>query len=213
MRNCSPACVFATGVAMALALALAQASSSPCLAPAMHSTAPSPSFDFLVCRFCGTPRFRLMASNVTIDKALCQEGAKGEKIDPDKAADFIAGAIIDYGRVQGQYWADVGAATRSLAHLLRYMPIRDSMKLLQPDDFFLDYILENVRLALLVRMSGPIFARNTSLVSDSEFLDYVLPYSFLDEKRDVAFRWRRRFFHLFFANFNLVLKLQVAPNR
>ena len=87
----------------------------------------------------------------------------------------------------------------ALAHLLRYMPVRDAIKLFQPDDAFLDYVLEHVRLALLVRAEGPAWARNESL-SDREFRDYVLPYAFLNEKRDVAFRWRHRFFQLFYAN-------------
>ena len=32
------------------------------------------------------------------------------------------------------------------------------------------------------------------------FLDYVLPYSFLNEKRDLTFKWRSRFYQLFHQN-------------
>ena len=114
MRNCSPACVrdgrrhgAGTGAGAGFFIAVPGA----CYAYGTLAFVRLSRVSFL-----WHAKVPLNGSNVTIDKALCQEGAKGEKIDPDKAADFIAGAIIDYGRVQGQYWADVGAATRSLAH-------------------------------------------------------------------------------------------------
>ena len=121
MRNCSPACVFATGVAMAWhwrCTGFFIAVPGACYA--LYGTL---AFVRLSRVVSVAHKGSLNGSNVTIDKR-CAKRRKGEKIDPDKAADFIAGAIIDYSRVQGQYWADVGAATRSLAHLLRYMPIR-----------------------------------------------------------------------------------------
>jgi hypothetical protein len=190
-----------------LAVAAAAASAPPaCLAVYLATSAP-PAFGYLVCGFCATPRARLLGGNATMDAALCDKDFVGKDFvgkdfvgaDPDLAAGYIAAALLDYGRVQGRFWADDMAAQDALAHLLRYMPVRDAIKLFQPDDAFLDYVLEHVRLALLVRAEGPAWARNESL-SDREFRDYVLPYAFLNEKRDVAFRWRHRFFQLFYAN-------------
>jgi hypothetical protein len=69
------------------------------------------------------------------------------------------------------------------------MPKRDAILLFSGGDSFLvDFLLEeHVRLALETREAGPAWARR---IPEEIFLDYVLPYSFLNEKRDVHFRWR-----------------------
>ncbi len=191
-----------TGLVAILAGVAASASASdPCLSAYLKGSATPPSaFSYLVCKFCDTTRIRLVGGNETMDATLCDDGGNMDPESPESAADYIAGAVLNYGRVQGHFWANATAAQCALSHLLQYMPVRDAIKLLQTDDRFLDFLLENLRLALLVRDHGPAWVRNTSLVSDREFHDYVLPYAFLDEKRDVSFRWRSRFFQLFYAN-------------
>ena len=66
--------------------------------------------------------------------------------------------------MQGQFWEDDGQAELALAHLVRFMPVRDSLLLFSSggDDRFFDFLLEHVRLALLVRAKGPIWARGNA---------------------------------------------------
>jgi len=77
------------------------------------------------------------------------------------------------------------------------MPLRD-IELLFGGQYFetLDWLMEHVRLALLTRSSWGA----AKAIPWDVFLEHVLPYAALDEKRDVAWRWRPRFYELFFAN-------------
>lgn len=62
------------------------------------------------------------------------------------------------------------------------------------DEFLIDFLLEShIRYALETRYgSESLFTKNVlSKIPMDVFLDYVLPYSFLNEKRDMSnFRWR-----------------------
>ena len=189
-------CVSAVALLTVVASATVDITSSHCLS-SVASTNPTraAAMDFLVCSYCSAERFRLLNTNKSRDDALCDTPRSLK--DPSS---HIADSILNYARVQGHFWGNASMATRALAHLLRYMPIRDTIKLMQNDDRFLDLILENIRLSILVRMSGPDWATSTALVTDDDWLDNVLPYAFLDEKRDVNFGWRRRFHQLFAAN-------------
>ena len=190
--------------ALALLLLAGSGAAAPvpasCLTTAASSTAPSFAVDFLVCRYCQTPRFRLFASEPAADDELCGGASSFAAGDPDAASSHMAAAILGYAQIQGEFWENATKAQLAVAHLLRFMPVRDSMRLMGGDDRFLDFLLEHVRYALLVRAHGPHWATNATLVSDAAFHDYVLPYAFLDEKRDVSFGWRRRFYQLFLAN-------------
>lgn len=190
-------------VMVALVLAIAPTTSAydnplHCLSSVNTAdSAHAAALEFLVCSYCGSDvtRFRLFNTNQSQDIAVCK--SPEPSVDP---VPHIAASILNYARVQGYFWADPQVASRALEHLLRYMPIRDSVKLMQSDDRFLDFLLENIRFSILVRRSGPGWASNTSLISDNDWLEYVLPYAFLDEKRDINFGWRRRFYQLFASN-------------
>ena len=84
-----------------------------------------------------------------------------------------------------------------LKFLLGSMPFRD-IELLFGGSYFttLEWLMEHVRLSLLTRSSWGA----AKAVPWDVWLEHVLPYAALDEKRDVAWRWRPRFYELFFAN-------------
>ena len=171
----------------------ASASATNCLLQSLTSS------EYTVCQFCATERFVYFLQD-SGRKVLCSANATSTN-DPATTAEQIAVGLLSYGRIQGQFWADAAATTAALAHLIQYMPIRDSLQLYSSSDRFFDFLLSHIRFALLVRSkSGAAWAKNTTLITDEIFLDYVLPYSFLDEKRDVNFFWRARFYQLFMTH-------------
>ena len=175
-----------------------QPSSNTCL------SSTSSDLDFTVCQFCTTDRFLFVAqeSNRSSASALCAREAASP-------SDLIAAALVLYGQVfSGIYWDDDSAATKSISHLVRYMPRRDSALLFSPSDRFLHFVFEHVRYALLSR-SRPF----TQAIPDAIFLDYVLPYAFVNENRDVEFRWRPRFAQLFSALVSNCTNLTDAMHR
>ena len=99
----------------------------------------SAALEFLVCTYCGSgvTRFRLFNTNQSQDTAVCDQSPR-PSVDP---VPHIAASILNYARVQGYFWADPRVTSHALVHLLRYMPIRDSAKLMQSDDRFLDFLL------------------------------------------------------------------------
>jgi hypothetical protein len=148
---------------------------------------------YSICKFCNTDRF-----NYFVDPSELKDFCNKNSETNSNWSTTISTALISYGKIQGEFWANDAMALSSVEHLIKYMPIRDSVRLFSDNDRFFNFLLKNVRLALLVRTkSGAAWAKNTTLIPDDIFLDYVLPYSFLDEKRDVDFLWRERFYQLF----------------
>jgi hypothetical protein len=145
---------------------------------------------FLRCCACASPTL-LLGLNLSDNAALC---ASNTTYSPGP---LVARALYNIGEMQGHWWLDDSGnieqnATACLQHLLDFMPKRDTLVLL--DDVFsaFDFLSETVRLSLLqwprLRDAG---------VSFDIFLDSVLPYAVLNEKRDFDYRWRPRFNRLF----------------
>ena len=147
---------------------------------------PSSDADFLVCQFCASPRFSAFLRLQT----WCDSNSSD--IEP------MATALLTYSeKIHGLYWRNNTSAALALSHLLRYMPKRDTLQLFGGSDTFLvDFILEeHVRLALDVREGGGVMWAKE--IPEEIWLDYVLPYAFLNEKRDVGYRWRTKFLRIF----------------
>jgi hypothetical protein len=109
----------------------------------------------------------------------------------------VVDALFNVSTMQGwQFLDDQGDyeqnKTEALSYLLMGMPRRD-MFLLERDTFhFIDFLLEHLRHALMV------WPFSSSLGTPwPVFLDAVLPYGILDEKRDLWWRWRPRFQQIF----------------
>ena len=154
-----------------------------------HTSTP----DFLRCHFCTTHRFAAFAP-----PAWC-EASHGRAAAGDAAT--ISAFLLNYAeKIHGLYWRNETSASIALTHLLRYMPRRDTLQLFAgTDTFLIDFVLEeHIRLALYVREgAGAAWARDQESVPDAIWLDYVLPYAFLNEKRDVGFGWRAKFLRIF----------------
>jgi hypothetical protein len=110
---------------------------------------------------------------------------------------FVTNVLFNVSSMHGYQWLDDAGdyemnKTEALTSLLAGMPRRD-MILLESNPFLtLDFLLETLRHAL---MAWPFSA---SLGTPwPVFLDSVLPYSMLDEKRDLWWRWRPRFAQIF----------------
>lgn len=189
-----------------LTLLFVASSASGCL-----HTANKSSLHYSVCQFCQIERFTYF-----IDQNFCPPTTNLlDATDPNdmKGASLsIAAALLSYGEIQGFFWENDAMTQIALAHLILYMPPRDSMRLFSGDDRFLEFLLQHVRYALLVRTkSGASWAKNASgIIKDEMFLDYVLPYAFLDEKRDVNFFWRQRFYQLFNQNVSVTKNITEA---
>lgn len=147
---------------------------------------------FFICHMCTDPILRAVAPPGNIS---C------EPFHADRDATVFHGAAAVYLNVsfmQGFSWLDDAGdveanASACLEYLLAHMPRRDILLLSSNVFHTLDFLLEHIRFALLARHTFP-FARD---VPWTAFLDNVLPYAFLNEKRDQYWRWRPRMFQVF----------------
>ena len=116
---------------------------------------------------------------------LCTNQAFPQRADVDSE---LTAAVMRYGAMHGHFWNFESNATSCWSHLLSHAPRRDLILLFNAPETFIDFAAEHVRLAMRA------WARNSARwgVSWSVFLDGVLPYSVIDEKRDTHFRWRAR---------------------
>lgn len=164
----------------------ASASCSSCLSTVSPSTSDQ---EFLRCCACHTPEVLLGLSDT---QPLCGEA-------PAPPGPLIAQALYNIGEMQGHWWLDDAGdmeanATDCLSHLISYLPKRDALVLFAGDSTYrsLEFLAETVRLALAhwprLRSAG---------VPWSVFLDGVLPFAVLNEKRDYEWRWRPRLQRLF----------------
>jgi len=146
---------------------------------------------FMLCGLCTTPDLR-MAMSSDVAGVYCNGGAVP---DADTVAALASGVVTNVSVIHGYFWLDGGGsesnATECVTKLLRYMPRRDMILLFNQPVDFIDFIVEHVRYAIL---SWP-WASSMGVSWDT-FTEYVLPYAVLDEKRDLAFRWRPRLYQL-----------------
>ena len=145
---------------------------------------------FLRCCACASPTL-LLGLNATDATSLCT------LTSTDSPGPLVARALYNIGEMQGHWWLDDSGdieenATACLQHLLDFMPKRDTLVLFDDVFFAIDFLAETVRLSLLqwprLRDAG---------VSFDIFVDAVLPYAVLNEKRDFDYHWRPRFNRLF----------------
>jgi hypothetical protein len=109
----------------------------------------------------------------------------------------VASAVYALQQIQGMWYLDGGGpednATACLVHLFTFLPRRDTMVLFE--DLLgrsLDFLAETVRLSLAQWPRLASFG-----VPWPVFLDGVLPFAVINEKRDWDWRWRPRLARLF----------------
>ena len=148
---------------------------------------------FLACVVCTKEDF----ISWNIAAPMCAVPGPGLPANGDALADAATEAFMNVSALHGNYFLDDAGdleenATAAVRALVAGMPRRDLMLLYSETHLFSDFLLEHVRYALHTR------AWSKSMnVSWEIFVDAVLPYAMLDEKRDLYFRWRPRFQRLF----------------
>ena len=150
---------------------------------------------FLQCCACSADATPLLAGLSAADRAaLC---APSPPQNASAIGSRVAAAVYALQQMQGMWYLDGGGpednATACLAHLFTFMPRRDAMVMFE--DLLgrsLDFLAETVRLSLAQWPRLAAFG-----VPWQTFLDGVLPYAVLNEKRDWDWRWRPRLARLF----------------
>ena len=144
---------------------------------------------FLLCGFCATPSLRFGLS-VETRQHFC---APPESTPPNitEVGAIVAEGLMNVSAAHG-YQFRAENATEDMAHLLTYMNRADMQALFSQPVLMLDFLNEHLNFALKVQ--GTSFARNVSI---EMWKEYVLPFGFLDEKRDLYWRWRPVFHKTF----------------
>ena len=150
---------------------------------------------FLQCCACSADATPLLAGLSPADRAaLC---TASPSLNASVIGARVASAVYAAMQVQGMWFLDGGGpednATACLAHLFASMPRRDTMVLFEGLlGRSLDFLAETVRLALQQWPRLAAFG-----VPWGVFLDGVLPFAVINEKRDWDWRWRPRLARLF----------------
>ena len=151
---------------------------------------------FVQCGYCSTPDLSYLQDGASL-AALCGQAGSPLPPPPPHAAlvSTLVAALLNTSQIQGVYFLDEPGgleenATEALTYLLDTMPRRDWLQLFAAPLSFSDFLVEHVRYALYA-----YHTYSAALgVTWADFLDAVLPFATLNEKRDVAFRWRPRFY-------------------
>jgi hypothetical protein len=199
------ALLFASACAMdggCLGIATSSSRSRVRAAPPVNCGGTSRQLCFLACGVCTTPELALSLDDDFFN-AYCTA-----PVQPLPASavtlSALANALVNASEVQGIEWIEANV-TQAYSALLSGMPLRDQLVLFKEPFTTLDFLAENVRYTL---NTWP-FAASLGVPWDI-FLTNVLPYSFLDEKVDWAWRWRPRFSQLFTPLLNATLSTTTA---
>ena len=116
---------------------------------------------------------------------------------PDTIVSSVTAAILNASAVlNNQYFLDYPGgpeenATVALASLVARLPRRDALLLLTDAQLFMDFLFENIRYALHTRAWSLAWGVTWDL-----FVEAVLPFAVIDEKRDLWWRPRPRLVRL-----------------
>ena len=191
MRHCLTICVL-----LLLGAARASQPYAACDAqsPPLSSQAAD---DCVLCMVvCGSPALTAWMAVPDYTASMCSGMTMCIAPPPhDEVVALTAAALLNLSATQGAFFNDYAGgleenATQALTYLLDTMPRRDMLLLAEAPIAFTEFLWEHIRYALYAYHS---FSRTLG-VTWGDFLDAVLPYAVIDEKRDVAFRWRPRFF-------------------
>ena len=143
---------------------------------------------FTLCGACTTPEIALWLPESFA--AVCT--TTPYTLDTAAITAATTAAVLEAARIQGTFWLDDEAnATAALSFLIGHMPRRDLMMLFSKPLDTIEWLTEGVRLAL--RTWDWAAARGVDFPT---FMEYVVPYAVLDEKRDMAFNWRPRMYQV-----------------
>lgn len=179
--------------AAAVAAAALPASCYTCDSAYPNSTAAADDC-FTLCGYCATADLNAFDEALGVSCAAAPPSGGALPSHDDIIATLVNG-ILNVTVVNGYYFVDEPGGleenkTEALTYLLSTMPRRDYIQLFEAPLQFADFLVEHVRYALYAYHT---FSMPLGVVWD-DFLDAVLPYAALNEKRDIGFRWRPRFY-------------------
>jgi len=200
--------------ATSILLGLAIGVSAQALTP--ECTAADATVEFLRCGVCQTAPLLVALQQVSPSNASLLCG--GDSVTAARVYDWSVDAIVGAAEFQGDFFLGGGVeinATTCLRHLVANMPRRDLLLLFTNTLPFVDFLVETVREAVRVWPTALKYG-----ASWATFLDTVLPYAVLDEKRDLGWHGRRRLRIAFIgypgrtnvSNTTLPPPLATAPN-
>jgi hypothetical protein len=148
----------------------------------------------LRCAVCTRPEYMPWQVGLPSAGSLCDDAAPSAAAYlPDAIVAGAAAAVFNASAaLSGQYFLDYPGGPEENASLalplqLARMPRRDLLLLLTEPALFVDFLLENLRYALHTRAWSVGWGVTWDL-----FVDAVLPYAVIDEKRDLWWRPRAR---------------------
>jgi len=112
--------------------------------------------------------------------------------DADTIANLTTTALLVALDIQGYFFNDVNNISETMQTYVRWAPRRDLQLLFSTPYLFGDFLTEHARFGLATWSWASALG-----VPIDVFQDAVLPYSFVDEKRDLWWRWRPKLYTLF----------------
>jgi hypothetical protein len=147
---------------------------------------------FMLCGLCTTSELSFVLSDTESGKYCSGDYVVQPATDAPVIANITTFALLYTLTIQGHFWDYPANITEALLYYISSMPRRD-LQLLFTDVYgFGDFLTEHARFGLATWDWAS--ARG---VTEDVFQAYVLPYAFVDEKRDTQWRWRPRFYTMF----------------
>lgn len=147
---------------------------------------------FALCGLCTTPELAFALTET--DMGLYCSGSYVIKPNEDALtiANLTTNALILSLQVQGYFLNDPDDVSEAVQFYIRYAPRRDLQFLFSSPYLFGDYLLEHARFTLATWQWASAMG-----IPQDIFLESVAPYAFVNEKRDVWWRWRPMLYNLF----------------
>ena len=143
---------------------------------------------FLLCSICNTPSFNFVFDSIDYNKYCSNYYSLPSATSYAISTNVLANISTT---LYGFYFNNPQEvnSTICLNHLLSYMPRRDIILLFTDTANFIPFLMNTIRYAILVNIYN---------IPWDVFIEYVLPYSIVDEPRDVSYNWRQRYYQLFY---------------
>lgn len=147
---------------------------------------------FMLCGLCTTPELAFALSDANAGQYCSGAYTVDPVADAPVVANMTTTALLVSLEIQGYLWDYPANISAAVLTYVRWAPRRDLQHLFADPYRFGDFLVEHARFGLSV------WSWSSALgVPEDVFAAGVLPYAFVDEKRDVWWRWRPALYTLF----------------